>query len=503
MAEFIMEAIGNIFHPLTLVLMNLGVFLGIIFGAIPGLSGNLGIILLVPFTVNMQLSDAIIFLTAIFCGGEFGGSISAILINTPGTNSATCTMLEGYPLAKRGHARKALMTALSASFIGGIISSLALLVFAPAIASFTLKFGPPEYFAMSFFGLSIIASLCGNSLSRGLIGGCIGILLSLVGMDSITGSTRFTFGVVELLRGLTLIAILTGLFAIPNILEKIHVKDAGKEGAQIIQMDKKDKLTLAELLSMKWLILKSSVLGCIIGAVPGAGAGIASFISYNEAKRTSRTPEKFGTGMLEGIAAPEAANNGVTSASLIPLLTLGIPGSPSAAAMIGAFSLKGLSLGPTLFRNQAGIMYTIMAGLVLVNVFMLLQGTFLSGLAARITKVPETVLAALLVVICAAGAYSVNGSALDVKVFVLFGGVAYVLGLMKIPAVPVVLGFVLGDMVDYNLRRGLTMCGGNLWVFITRPITLAILVLMILFLAYNGIQNARGSRQIRESGDKA
>lgn len=323
MAEVIIEAMGNVFQPFTLLLMNLGVFLGIIFGAIPGLSGNLGIILLVPFTINMQLGDAIIFLTAIFCGGEFGGSISAILINTPGTNSATCTMLEGYPLAKRGHARKALMTALVASFIGGSISALALLVFAPVIATFTLKFGPPEYFAMSFFGLSIIASLCGDSLIKGLIGGCIGILLSLVGMDSITGGTRFTFGMVELLRGLTLIALLTGLFAIPNIVEKIHAGEGGqKEEKKIIEMDKKDKLTMRELLSMKWLILKSSVLGCIIGAIPGAGAGIASFISYNEAKRTSKTPEKFGTGMLEGIAAPEAANNGVTSASLIPMLTL-------------------------------------------------------------------------------------------------------------------------------------------------------------------------------------
>ncbi len=504
MAEVIIEAMGNVFQPFTLLLMNLGVFLGIIFGAIPGLSGNLGIILLVPFTINMQLGDAIIFLTAIFCGGEFGGSISAILINTPGTNSATCTMLEGYPLAKRGHARKALMTALVASFIGGTISALALLVFAPVIATFTLKFGPPEYFAMSFFGLSIIASLCGDSLIKGLIGGCIGILLSLVGMDSITGGTRFTFGMVELLRGLTLIALLTGLFAIPNIVEKIHAGEGGqKEEKKIIEMDKKDKLTMRELLSMKWLILKSSVLGCLIGAIPGAGAGIASFISYNEAKRTSKTPEKFGTGMLEGIAAPEAANNGVTSASLIPMLTLGIPGSPSAAAMIGAFSLKGISLGPTLFRNQAGIMYTIMIGLVLVNVFMLIQGTFLSGLAARITRVPETVLAAVLVVVCAAGAYSVNGSPLDVKVFVLFGAVAYILGLMKIPTVPVVLGFVLGNMVDYNLRRGLTMCRGSLWTFLTRPITLVIFALTFLFLGYNMIRNARGAKQIKESGDEA
>lgn len=504
MGSILLEALTNVFNPFTLLLMNLGVFLGIIFGAIPGLSGNLGIILLVPFTVHMQLSDAIVFLTAIFCAGEFGGSISAILINTPGTNSATCTMLEGYPMAKRGHARKALMTALAASFIGGTLSALSLLVFAPTIAQFTLNFGPPEYFAMSFFGLSIIASLCGNSLPRGLIGGCIGVLLSLVGMDSTTGSTRFTFGMVELLRGLTLIALLTGLFAIPNIVEKVQLRTHTREKpAEIIGMDKKDKLTIRELFSMKWLILKSSILGIIIGAIPGAGAGIASFISYNEARRTSKHPEKFGTGVLEGIAAPEAANNGVTSASLIPLLTLGIPGSPSAAAMIGAFSLQGIALGPTLFRNQPIVMYTIMLGLVLVNLFMLLQGSLLSGIAAKITRVPSSVLAAVLVVICAAGAYSVNSSALDVKVFVLFGAIAYALGLLKIPTVPIVLGFVLGNMVDYNLRRGLVMCNGSLLAFVTRPITLVILLLTVLFLVYNMVQAARGAKQVKESGDEA
>lgn len=502
MQGFLWEVLGNIFHIRTLLLMNLGVFLGIVFGAIPGLSGNLGIILLLPFTTAMELGEAILFLTSIFCGGEFGGSISAILINTPGTNSATCTMIEGYPMAKRGNARKALMTALTASFCGGTLSAIALLCFAPMIAHFTLSFGPPEYFAMSFFGLSIIASLCGKSLAKGIVAGAIGVALSLVGMDSITGSTRFTFGEVEFLRGLTLIAILSGLFAIPNIIDKIHKAGGGEKEREIIGMSKDDRLTWAEFFRLKWIILKSSLIGIVVGAIPGAGAGIASFISYNEAKRTSKEPEKFGTGVLEGIAAPEAANNGVTSASLIPLLTLGIPGSPSAAAMIGAFSLHGMALGPTLFRNNAGIMYTIMTGLILVNVFMLVQGKFLSGFCAKITKVPDTVLAAILVVVCVGGAYSVNNSALDARVFVVFGIFAYLLSLVKIPTVPIVLGFVLGNMVDYNLRRGLTMCGNNLLTFVTRPITLVILLLTAAFLAANLMQERKEkARNLKEMGD--
>lgn len=492
MGAVILESFTNVFHPMTLLLINLGVFLGILFGATPGLTGNLGIILLLPFTVHMELSEAIIFLAAIFCGGEFGGSVSAILINTPGSNSAACTMLDGYPLAKNGHARKALTTALSASFIGGTLSALSLLILAPIISKATLKFGPPEYFAMALFGLTIIASLCGKSLAKGLIGGVIGILLSLVGMDTMTGVTRFTFGNIELMRGITLIALLTGLFAIPNIIEKITKKGSGKaEKVKIIEMSRKDNISLGELLKMKWLILKSSAIGIVIGAIPGAGAGIASFISYNEAKRTSKEAEKFGTGSLEGIAAPEAANNGVTAASLIPLLTLGIPGSPSAAAMIGAFSLHGISLGPTLIRNQPVVIYTIMIAIVLVNIFMLLQGLSLSGIAAKITRIPGSVLSAVLAVICVAGAYSVNGSSLDVKVFVLFGAVAYFLTLVKIPVVPIVLGFVLGSMVEYNLRRGLVMCNGNVAKFVTRPITLVILLLTVILLLYNVFQNKK------------
>jgi len=483
MTELLIQSIGNVFSLQTLIFINLGIMIGIIFGTIPGLTGNLGIILLLPMTSTMSLPNAIIFLTSIFCGGEFGGSISAILIGTPGTNSATCTMIEGYPLAKQGHARKALMMALIASTIGGVLSALSLLIFAPTIAKYTLEFGPPEYFAMAVFGLSIIASLSGKSLEKGIVAGCIGIMLSLVGMDIASGTQRFTFHNVNLLRGLTLLPLLTGLFAVPNIVEKIRTQRE-ESGANIIGMDKTDKLTAGELKGLRGVIAKSSVIGIIIGAIPGAGTGIASFISYNEAKRSSKEPEKFGTGTLEGIAASESANNAVTAASLIPLLTLGIPGSPSAAALIGAFTLQGVALGPMLFKENGVIMYTIMIGLVVANLFMFLQGKLFSGLCARISNIPDAVMIPVLITLCTAGAYSVNNSSFDVMVFMIFGIAAYVLSLAKIPLVPVVLGFVLGPLLDFNLRRGLIMSQGSWLIFVKRPISLVILLLTALVLIF-------------------
>lgn len=502
----ISSALAQLFMPDTILWMLFGILIGVLFGAVPGLSGNLGIILFLPFTKGMGLADAVLFLTCIFCGGEFGGSISAILIGTPGTNSATCTMLEGYPLAKKGHARKALIMALVASCIGGVLSSLSLLFFAPTLAKYTLEFGPPEYFAIALFGLSIIASLSGKSLAKGLFSGCVGIVLSLVGQDEVTGSMRFAFGNVNLYRGITLIALLTGFFALASIIEKVgSASKSDKKEIDIIGMDKNDKLTLSELLKYKWALLKGSIIGIIIGIIPGTGTGIASFMSYNEAKRTSKHPEEYGKGSYEGIAAVESSNNGVTCASLIPLLTLGLPGSPSAAVLIGAFTMKGLTVGPMLFRNEPVVMYTIMLGLVVANIAMYLEGYWLSKGLAKITKVPDDVMVPVLLVICSAGAVSVNNSTFDLLVFVAAGILAYIFSLMGIPVVPAVLGFVLGNTIDTNLRKGLVMTSGSFWAFISRPITLLILgitVLILVLTLMKEISSGKKSRAVNEFIEK-
>lgn len=496
MFDTITAALQGAFSPLMLLTNALGMLLGIFFGSVPGLTGALGIILLLPFTMTMNPAQALTFLVSIYCGGEFGGSISAILLGTPGTNSATCTMIEGYPLAKRGKAKKALLMALTASTFGGLFSAIVLLAAAPTIAMVTINFGPPEYFAMAVFGLSIIASLSGKSLLKGLIAGALGLQLSMVGLDISSGIERFTFGNLNLISGLALVPLLTGAFAITSIIEKVSEcsrERREKQKTAQIQIDKADGLSLSEVLARKWIMLRGAIVGTIIGAIPGAGTAIAAFISYDDAKRASKTPEEFGHGTLDGIAAPEAANNAVTAGSLIPLFTLGIPGSPAGATLIGAFMLQGMSPGPLLFKEHGVVLYTIMAGIVLANLFMYIEGRTLAGLFAKITLIPKTIMVPCLVVVCAAGAFSANKAMFDVGVFILFGIVAYILSLFQIPAVPLVLGFVLGPLAEFNLRRALVMSHNSVSIFVTRPVCLTILVLMVVMLGYSSIRNKKSA----------
>lgn len=486
MSALIFEGLANSLNIITLGFSAIGVLIGIIFGAIPGLSGTLGIILFLPLTRSIDLLNSLVFLTGIFIGGEFGGSISAILIGTPGTNSAVCTMIEGYPLAKKGHARKALMMALIASTVGGILSAITLLFFAPTLAKYTLNFGAPEFFAISLFGLSIIASVSGDSIEKGLFAGAVGITLSLVGLDPVSGMTRFTFKNLNLYGGIELVALLTGLFALASIIEKVGESFRKNEIHHVeMKINKGDILTASEVLIHKWVLLRSSIIGIIIGIIPGIGTGVASFLSYDTSKRASKHPEEYGNGSMEGIAAVESSNNGVTAASLIPLLTLGLPGSPSAAVLIGAFTMNGLTVGPLLFKEQGLLVYSLMVTIIISNIIMFLEGRFLSTSMAKITKVPNTVLVPILMVVCAAGAFSISNRTFDLFVFIIAGGIGYFLSLIKVPLVPIVIGFVLGNTMDSNLRKGLVMTGGNFWGFVSRPITLAILIVTILVLGYS------------------
>lgn len=499
MGSLILQGFANCLNPFALLLMLMGVLVGIIFGAIPGLSGTLGIILFLPLTRNLDILNSLIFLVGIFIGGEFGGSISAILIGTPGTNSAVCTMLEGYPLAKKGHARKALLMALGASTVGGVLSALSLLFLAPFIANYTLKFGAPEFFAISVFGLSIISSVSGKSIEKGLFAGALGIVLSLVGQDPLSGSTRFTFRVLSLYRGLELIALLTGLFALSSIIEKVGDSFRGRNEQETMELKKGDKLPFFEFIAYKTRLVLGSFIGIIIGIIPGIGTGVASFLSYDISKKSSKHPETYGTGDLEGIAAVESSNNGVTAASLIPLVTLGLPGSPSAAVLVGAFTMNGLAVGPLLFKEHADLMYGMMTAIVVMNLFMLLEGRFLSKYMAKITKVPNDVLVPVLLVVCAAGAISVNNSGFDLMVFIVAGTLGYFLTLLKVPLVPIVIGFVLGNTMDSNLRKGLVMTHGSMKEFLSRPITFTILAMTVLFLVYSIVREELRKKKKKEN----
>ena len=476
--EVILSALGQLFTIENFLFANLGVFIGILFGAIPGMSANLGVTVFLPFTFTMGTVPAFLLLLGIFFGANFGGSISAILINTPGTNGACATLLDGYPMARKGKPLKALDMALVASCFGGLISALALLFFSPMISKVAMSFGAPEYFALALFGLSIIASVSGKSILKGLVSGSLGMLLATVGVDSISGKSRFTFGNVQMFKGINMIAVLLGVYAIAQMIARVNgTEEAGKAGDLKSLQGKQERLTLKEVKGVLPTMAKSSLIGTIIGAIPGTGSAIAAYISYNEAKRTAKPNEHFGEGELRGIAAPESGNNGATASCLIPLLTLGIPGDAVAATLMGAFTMHGLVVGPKLFEESGALVYAILIGGVISQILMFLQGRYLMPVFVKITHIPQKLLTALLMVICCAGAFAIAGASFEVHIMLIFGIVAYFMNKFGFPPVPIVLGMVLGPIAESNLRNALTMSKGSWLIFFQRPICLAFIIL--------------------------
>ena len=481
--DVIVSALGYLFTVESLVFVVIGVFIGILFGAIPGMSANLGVTVFLPFTFTLGTVPALLMLCGIFFGANFGGSISAILINTPGTNGACATLLDGYPLARKGHPLKALDMALVASTFGGLVSALALLFFSPQISKVAMKFGAPEYFALALFGLSIIASVSGKSILKGLVSGALGMLLASVGIDGVSGVSRFTFGNVTMFKGINMIAVLLGVYAIAQMIARVNGTEQGGQAGSLEGTDrKKDRLTRQEALAMVPTMAKSSIIGTIIGAIPGTGSAIAAYISYNEAKRKAKPGEHFGEGELKGIAAPEAGNNGATASCLIPLLTLGIPGDAVTATLMGAFTMHGLVVGPKLFETSGPLVYAIMIGAVLAQLIMFLQGRYLMPIFVKITHIPQDLLTALLVVVCCAGAFAIANSAFEVYIMLVFGVVAYFMNKFGFPAVPIVLGMVLGPIAESNLRNALALSGGSWLIFVQRPICLAFIILTFVLI---------------------
>lgn len=478
-----LQGLQNFMDFRVILFSVVGMSVGIVFGVIPGLAANIGIVLFLPVTYVMEPIEALLMLLGIFCGATYGGSITAILLGAPGTNSAAATVLDGYEMTKNHQAWKALMTALAASVMGGVISALLLLAAAPTIASATIKFAPPELFTISAFGLSVIAAVSGKNFWKGLAGGAIGMLLSTVGSDTMSGKTRFLFGNIKLSTGLSMSAVLLGIFAMCVILDKTReLFDQNQEKIEKITFSHEDRLSWKEIVECTPLMLKSSLIGCIIGIIPGVGAGIASILSYNEAKRTSKTPEKFGTGFMEGVAAPEAANNAVTGSALIPTLTLGIPGAPAAATLMAAFTIHGLMPGPLLFKTSGSQMYSIMIGFLFLNFAMLLIGYVMCRFFVNVVRVPSEVLLPILTLTCIAGAYSEAGSMIQVYTLLAFGLMGYIFSLVKIPSIPIVLGFILGELSEFNFRRSLVMSEQSLGIFFKRPICVFFIVLTFVFI---------------------
>ena len=482
MLQYIVPATGLLFTLENILWINIGVFVGSVFAAIPGLSVILCVILFLPVTYTMTAIPGMMFLLGIYCAGGYGGSVSAILINTPGTPHAAATMLDGHPLSRQGRTKAALKIALYASTFGGVFSALMLLFLEPQVAKIAAQLGTAEYFMVCVFGLTIIAGVSGKSIIRGLVSACLGLLISCVGTDPMTSYDRFTFGIPRLYLGLDLAVCLIGLFALVEILAKAE-KKLGELRLDTAKMHDDGKITRQEFKRMIRPVLMSSLIGVMVGIVPGTGASEASWFSYNTAKNLSKHPEEFGKGSVEGIAAAESANNAVTGATLIPLLTLGIPGDGTVAIMLSALMINGLNPGLSLFTTDGDIMYAIMLGLILVNIFMLIQGKFLTTLFAKVVSIPQEILTPIIVIFCFAGAYSVNENYFDVAVALVFGALAWVLRKLDLPPVPILLGLVLGRMTETNFRRALLISNGNASIFLQSIYCKIFLALIIIAVA--------------------
>ena len=464
----IAEVFANLLTWQNILYINVGLAAGITIGALPGLTATMGVAVLLPFTFGLDPTTGILFLLGVYCGGIYGGSITAILINTPGTPASAATMMDGYPLAKQGKAGQALNMALSASVIGGLISCVALLLIAPQLARFALRIGPAEYFSLAIFGLTIIASASGKNMIKGLVMGTLGILFTTIGIDPVGGHNRLTFGVFYLVGGLDVIPVLIGLFAMSEILGKVKTMN---DPVEMTGEYRNQKLPKGSIIGNIRTIVKSSGIGVFIGAVPGTGPAIAAFLSYNEAKRSSKNPEAFGKGSLEGVAAAESGNNSVTGATMIPTLTLGIPGDTTTAIMLGALMLHGITPGPQLFVRQRAWVYAIMLGLFIVNIFLFFQGKLFIKAFINVTKVPAKIMIPSIFTLCLLGSFAVNNSVFDVFIMLFFGAVGYILSRLGFPLTPLVIAIILGPIAEMNMRNALTISAGSYMTFLTRPIS--------------------------------
>jgi putative tricarboxylic transport membrane protein len=487
----LMTGFTLIFNPECILMIFFGTFLGIIIGALPGLTATMGVAIFSPLTFTMEPIPGIAFLLGVYCGGIYGGSITAILIKTPGTSSAAATVFDGYPLAQKGKGLKALQMALYASVIGGLFSSAVLIFVAPLLARIALHFGPPEYFALGVFGLSIVATVSGRNVIKGLISGAIGLLISFVGLDPVTGAPRLTFGSVTLQGGFQLIPCLVGLFALSELM--IQAEDVIKRKMEGMEISG-ESLTLKELLFSKETIFKGCLIGTFIGAVPATGGGVAAFTSYNEALRSSKDRHNFGKGSLDGVAATESANNAGTGGALIPLLTLGIPGDSVTAVLLGALMVQGLTPGPLLFQEAGDIMYALFAGLIICNIAMLIQGYFGVKIFYNITKIPGEYLYPSIFALCIIGAYAVNSQIFDVISAIGFGLLGYLMIKLDFPTVPILLALILGPLTESNLRRGLLATNGELAPFFLRPATLIILAMTVASITFFAWKEMKGKK---------
>jgi putative tricarboxylic transport membrane protein len=476
------DVISEVFTLTNIAVMSGGLIFGMVAGALPGISSTMAVTLLLPFTFALPPGTGLMLLMAIYTASVYGGSISAILINTPGTGSSAATAIDGYQLTCKGLGARALRISTFASALGGVVSAIALILLSPPLSRISLWFGPPEYFLLACLGLSAVATLSANSVAKGILAAVMGLFLSSVGLDYSLGSPRFTFGIMELEGGISFISVIIGLFALSEVLRMAENRFSTESSPADFKNDRFFP-SFAELSNLWPTMGRGSVIGTIIGILPGAGAEIGSWISYNTEKRVSKYRNEIGHGSTVGVAASEVANNAVTGAALIPLFTLGIPGSSVAAVILGGLLIHGLVPGRELFTEYANVTYTAMFGFFIANILMLFFGLLLVKPFAQVTKIPRRYLAPIIVTLCFVGAYAINNSFFDVGVMVVFGLIGYVLQKAGFHPAPIVLAMILGPMAESRYLQMYSLSDGNIISYMfTRPISLALIAMIVLFL---------------------
>jgi putative tricarboxylic transport membrane protein len=468
--------------PENLAFALVGAFLGTIIGALPGIGSTSGVALLLPLTFGMNPTSAMIMLAGIYYGSMYGGTITSVLINTPGESATIVTTLDGYQLARQGRAGAALGIATIGSFIAGTVGTIALMLTAPLLARAALSFGPPEYLALTVLGLAMLTSFGGGSLLKAGISTLVGLILGTVGVDVMTGNPRFTFGSVELLSGIDFLPLSIALFGFSEILTGADEAEQARRNR--IRIGVRDVFPTADdWRRSRWPIARGSIIGFLTGTLPGAGATLASFASYFVEKRISKTPERFGKGAIEGVAAPESANNAASAGSMVPLLTLGLPGGTTTAVLVGAFIMWGLRPGPMLFEQNPQFVWGLIASMYVGNVMLALINIFMIPLFVRLLRVPYEWLVPSIMVLCLIGAFAANNRMWDVGLLIVFGVIGYLMKQLDYSPAALVSALVLGPLAENAFRQSLQISGGNATIFVMRPIAAVLLLLAVVAFA--------------------
>ena len=489
--DLLLGGFATALQPANLLFALIGGIVGTLIGILPGIGPVAGTALLLPLTFKMDAVAAIIMLTSIYYGAMYGGTLTSVLVNVPGEAASAITCLDGHAMARRGRAGAALAIAAIGSFVGGLIAVAGLVLLAEPLTRLALLFGPPEFFALMLVGLSLVVGLAGRSIALALASAVLGLLVAMVGIDPVVGAPRFTFGSVNLLGGIDIVVVAMGLFGVGEILVALE-RDTRQ---RIIETRLAECLPTAdEARRSVGPVLRGTAIGFGLGLVPGIGAVVPTVMSYIAEKRLSRTPEAFGTGMVEGVAGPETANNAYANAALIPLLTLGIPGSPTVAIIMGAFMMKNIIPGPFLFQQHPDVAWGVIASFVIGNVILLVLNLPLIPLWVRFLRIPRALLFTLILACCIVGAYAANGQVFDVGLLCLFGALGYAFKKFDIPAAPMILTLILGPLLEQSLRQSLEISRGDFAIFLQRPIAAALVCVAVAIVCASTLRAVAGLR---------